>query len=90
VDTTRFLCVCKISPVELAGIKVAQTDVLILAIDLRNAGYTATADLLEDAVIRSERQVGLTIKDRENVLSVLTDPPAGLTQLRTTIASKES
>jgi len=42
----------------------------------------ATADLLDNAVVTNQARVGLTIRDRENVLSVLTDPPAGLTQLR--------
>jgi hypothetical protein len=68
--------------VELAGIKVADTDVLILAIDLRNAGYTTTADLLDDAVVTNRARVGLTIKDREAILTVLVDPTRGLTQLR--------
>jgi hypothetical protein len=68
--------------VELAGIKVFDSDVLTLAIELRHAGHTATADLLDDAVLANQPSVGLTIKDREVILTVLVDPPSGLTQLR--------
>lgn len=67
---------------ELAGIEIARPAVLELVDPLSNAGHDDTAALLLIADATGDRRVGLSINDREAILSVLSDPRDGLLELR--------
>jgi len=49
---------------------------------LRDAGFDHTAERLEGAQERQAKLPGLSIEDREVILSVLDDPPHPLAELR--------
>lgn len=66
----------------LAGIPVADRYVLELASRLRDARFDHTAERLETAQERQTKLLGLSIEDREVILSVLDDPPDQLAELR--------
>ena len=66
----------------LAGIPVADRYVLELAGRLDDAGYDHTAERLETAQERQTKILGLSIDDREVILTVLVDPPQQLCELR--------
>ena len=66
----------------LAGISVADKDVLELARLLRNAGFEDVAERLEGAWDAETKVVALTVGERESILRALDDPPAGLAELR--------
>jgi hypothetical protein len=66
----------------LAGIPVADRDVLELAGRLRDAGFDTTADRVETAQERQTKLLGLSIEDRDVILSILDDPPEPLCELR--------
>jgi hypothetical protein len=68
--------------VMLAGIPVADRYVLELAGRLRDSGFDHTAERLETAQERQTGLLGLSIEDRDVVLSVLEDPPDQLCELR--------
>jgi hypothetical protein len=61
----------------LAGIAIADEAVLELAVLLRRGGFTDTAESLEGAVAANLLDVALTIPEREAIVWVLDDPPAG-------------
>ena len=61
----------------LAGIDIADEAVLELARLLRRGGFTDTAESLDGAVAASLPDVALTILEREAIVWVLLDPPAG-------------
>jgi hypothetical protein len=65
----------------LAGIAVSDRYVLELASRLRDAGYDHTAERFETAQQRQTKLLGLSIEDREVILSVLVDPPEQLAEL---------
>jgi hypothetical protein len=66
----------------LAGIPVADRDVLELTRRLRASGFVDTAEVLELGY-DSERRVGaLTVPDREAILRTLEDSPGELAELR--------
>lgn len=71
-----------IASVRLAGIPIADRDVLELARNLRDAGFAETAETLEDAYDAERGVLALTIADREAILRALDDPPDGLAELR--------
>jgi len=66
----------------LAGIPVADRDVLELARLLRNAGFEDVGERLEGAWDAETKVVALTVGERESILRALDDPPAGLAELR--------
>ena len=67
----------------LAGIDIADEVALELAVRPRRGGFTDTAESLEGAVAANLPDVALTILEREAIVSVLDDPPAGaLAELR--------
>ena len=67
----------------LAGIDIADEAVLDLARFLRRGGFTDTAESLESAVASNLPDVALTILEREAIVWVLDDSPAGeLAELR--------
>jgi hypothetical protein len=66
----------------LAGIPINRDLTLELAHLLDNAGHEQTAGVLVLGLDNERRVVALTIPDRENILSVLDDPPDGLAELR--------
>ena len=69
----------------LAGIPVADRDVLQLAGSLRDAELVGTAERLERAYDREARVIALDIPDREAILPVLEDCPEELGELRATL-----
>ena len=62
----------------LAGVRVADTDVLDLARLLHDAGFDDTSEALIVALEAGQAMVALTIA----ILRTLDDPPAGLAELR--------
>jgi hypothetical protein len=66
----------------LAGVPVADVDVLELARLVRKAGFDHTAERLENAWHVECKVLALTIPEREEVLRLLDDPPDGLAELR--------
>jgi len=66
----------------LAGIPVADKDVLELARLLRDAAFVDVAERLENAYDVECKVLALPIEDRERILRALDDPPAGLAELR--------
>jgi len=66
----------------LAGIPVADKDVLELARLLREVEFDEVAVRLEGAWDAETKVLALTIEDRERILRALDDPPAGLAELR--------
>jgi hypothetical protein len=64
--------------------------VLELATMLRRTDYAHTADTLEGAAVTNQSDIALTIDDRVAILSVLEDPPAGLTELRATLLQEHT
>ena len=73
--------VCTLAPMMLAGIRVADKDVLELARLLREVKFDEVAARLEGAWDAETKVVALTIEDRERILRALDDPPAGLAEL---------
>ena len=71
-----------IASVRLAGIPIADRDVLELALLLRRAAFDEVAETLEDAYDARRAVIALTIADREAILRALDDPSDGLTELR--------
>jgi hypothetical protein len=61
----------------LAGIDIAAEVVLELAVRLRRNGFIDTAASLEGAMAANLPDVGLTILEREAIIWVLDDSPAG-------------
>jgi len=74
--------------IELAGIPVASDLVLQLADRLALFGADDTAVLLLIAHASRDETVGLSISDREAIISVLYDPPDGLDRLRATLVAE--
>ena len=66
----------------LAGIPVADKDVLELARLLREVGFDEVAVRLEGGYDSETKVLALTIEDRERIIRALDDPPAGLAELR--------
>ena len=66
----------------LAGIRVADSDVLELTRRVRDAGFEATADRLGEAWTLETKVLALTVDEREAILRALDDPPDGLAELR--------
>jgi hypothetical protein len=66
----------------LAGVEVADSLVLELAVLLRRAHHADAADTLEAAVATRQREISLTGSHRAAILGVLDDPPRGLGSLR--------
>jgi len=69
----------------LAGIPVADKNVLELARLLREAGFDDGAERLEGAWDAETKVLALTIEDRERILRALDDPPDGLAELRSVL-----
>ena len=74
----------------LAGLEIPDDDVLELAERLRRAEFAPEADTLEDAWVVRDSEVGLSLPNRAAILSVLDDPPAGLSQLRATLLQEQT
>jgi hypothetical protein len=72
----------------VAGVRVTDEDVLVLARRLYDAGLDDTAEALVVALEAEEGVVGLSIEDREAILRTLDDPPMGLAQLRGVLLSE--
>ncbi len=66
----------------LAGTPVRDADVLELARLLREVAFEPVAEKLEKGYDAETKVLALTIEDRERILRVLDDPPAGLAELR--------
>ena len=66
----------------VAGIQVQDTDILELARLVHETGFDETAETLIVALESERSLVGLTIPDREAILSSLIDPPDGLCELQ--------
>ena len=65
----------------LAGIPVADRDVLELTRRLRASGFLDTAETLELAYDSERRVVALTVPDREAIMRTLEDCPDELGEL---------
>jgi hypothetical protein len=72
----------------LAGIPVADRDVLELALLLRGADFIDTAERLEDAFDLETKVLALTIVERASILRALDDPPEGLAELRSVLLAE--
>jgi hypothetical protein len=66
----------------LAGVEIADSLVLELAVLLRRDGHADTAEALEAAVATRQPEVSLSRTDRSAMLAVLDEPPRGLGSLR--------
>ena len=66
----------------LAGVPVPDRLVLTLAAQLRDAGLDDTAEKLENGYDRETKILALSIGERDEILSVLVDPPEQLLELR--------
>lgn len=66
----------------LAGIPVANAQVALLAVMLRENGHDNTADTIARALENEQVIVALTVPDREAILATLDDPPESLADLR--------
>jgi hypothetical protein len=62
----------------LAGIAVPHRDVLELALLLRAAGFTETAERLENAYDLETKILALTIAEREQIIRALDEAPSPL------------
>jgi len=68
--------------VKLAGVDIQDQDGLELAIVLRQNGYAEAASRIETTAEEHQNEVALTIKDREDILSVLVETDSELAKLR--------
>jgi hypothetical protein len=68
--------------VRLAGVPVRDENVAARAELLLEAGFEDTGDVLLLALDSEQDLVALSVADREAILRVLDDPPAGLAVLR--------
>lgn len=66
----------------LAGLEVRESDVLALARQLRQSGFTETAERLESTHDRETRLLALTLSERDEILRALEEAPVGLASLR--------
>ena len=73
---------------ELAGLEIARPAVLELVDLLNTAGHDDTSALLLIADASGEERVGLSITDREAILSVLSNPRDGLLELRSVMLAE--
>jgi len=69
----------------LAGLPVQHEDALVLVRLLGRAGELDTAAQISRAITENERDVPLSIYDRDAILSVLAESPHGLLELRATL-----
>ena len=69
----------------IGGVGVSVPLVAELVSLLRDDYYDKAADTLENALGRDALDVGLTINERNAILDVLDDPPAGLEELRSVL-----
>jgi hypothetical protein len=67
--------------VKLAGVDIQEQDGLELAIVLRQNGYAEAASRIETTAEEHKNEVALTIKDREDILSVLVETDSELAKL---------
>jgi hypothetical protein len=74
--------------IELAGIPIARECVLQLADRLALFGADDTAALLLIAHASGDETIGLSISDREAIISVLYGPPEGLDTLRAVLLAE--
>jgi hypothetical protein len=72
----------------LAGVKLSTRDAQKLAAMLTAAGLVTTADTLARAWGEGDRVVALSFAERDEILSVLGDPPAGLCELRAVLVEQ--
>jgi len=68
--------------IRLAGIEITEESLLALVVRLRRAGLDERADRLVDALMSMQTEVTLPHPDRVAILTVLDDPPDGLSGLR--------
>ena len=67
---------------KLAGVSVSAALTGELASRLRDDGSVHISEKLEEALAHNKPIVALSIRDREQILAVLGDPPDGLEELR--------
>jgi hypothetical protein len=67
---------------QLAGVAIADREVLNLAGRIRDAGFNGTAELLEDGWDREVPILALTIDDREAIIRTLEGCPTEYAELR--------
>ena len=72
----------------LAGLDITDDCTLELVKRLRRADFEHQADTIEGALVAGQAEVSLTLPDRLAVLTVLDDPPDGLTGLRGVLLSE--
>jgi hypothetical protein len=70
--------------------KVSLCSRVVDAFGRRDAGYDHTAESLETAQERQTKLLGLSIADREVILSVLVDPPEQLCELRAVLLQEHA
>ena len=73
---------------QLAGITISRLAVLVLAQRLTLAGHDDVGTLLLITDASGDAIVGLSIADRDAIISVLDDPPKSLAPLRTVLVDE--
>ena len=75
---------------QLAGLDISRIAILVLAQRLTFAGHDDIGAVLLIADASGDTIVGLSIADREAIISVLDDPPKGLAHLRAVLVDEHS
>ena len=73
----------------LAGVPVRDDPVVELANRFERAGRHEMADKLQTALTDRRKLVALTIPERDAILDVIEDPPAGLDELRSVLLAQQ-
>jgi len=71
--------------IRVAGADVPRVAMAELALELRDAGEQSLADKILAALNRGEQRLALSHDERNRLIPMLDDPPAGLQELRATL-----
>lgn len=74
--------------IRVAGANVSRVAMAELALELRDAGEQLLADRILAALNRGEPRLPLSHDERNRLIPLLDDPPAGLEELRATLLTE--